>query len=240
MRRQSRKIYIEARANTKAQRMGILDYCCLSEKTERRPTCWMCLLSSYIHQLDTNTHNALSNTSSSRPWHYTSCLCCQSIQARRWHETRSEDQYHQQGGPRTFIRGRFSLVYAVIVSSHANIINTRIITRLKNFGSIDEVAKARLIIQLCQDTETSRIVSNAPTLSHTSICILISFAAIKDCTVWTKDDSLAFLQGKESFLLNQHSKLRLDQRSDFKRLRIDDTEAFLRSKSVEISRCSPV
>jgi hypothetical protein len=82
-----------------------------------------------------------------------------------------------------FNRGAFSLVIIDAVPSHANIIGTRIITRLKHFGTIDEEAKARLIIQGCQDAEKNRIVSNAPTLSHAPIRILISFAAIKDYPV---------------------------------------------------------
>jgi hypothetical protein len=82
-----------------------------------------------------------------------------------------------------FNRGAFSHVPVDAVPSHANIIGTRIMTRLKYFGTIDEEAKARLIIQGCQDAEKNRIVSNAPTVSHASILILISFAAIKDCPV---------------------------------------------------------
>jgi hypothetical protein len=84
-----------------------------------------------------------------------------------------------------FNRGAFSLVHVDAVLSHANIIGTRIITRLKHFDTIYEEAKARLIIQGCQDAEKSRIVSNAPTVSHASIRILISFAANKDYPVWT-------------------------------------------------------
>jgi hypothetical protein len=80
-------------------------------------------------------------------------------------------------------RRAFFLVQVDAVHSHANIIGTRIITRLKYFGIIDEEAKARLIIQGCQDAENNRIVSNAPTISHASIRILISFAAIKDYPV---------------------------------------------------------
>jgi hypothetical protein len=45
-----------------------------------------------------------------------------------------------------FNRGAFSLVHVDAVPSHANIIGTRIITRLKYFGTIDEEAEARLII----------------------------------------------------------------------------------------------
>jgi ribosomal protein S12 len=80
-----------------------------------------------------------------------------------------------------FNRGAFSLLHVDAVPS--NIIGTRIITRLKHFGIIDEEAKARLIIQGCQDAVKNRIVSNAPTVSHASIRILISFAANKDYPV---------------------------------------------------------
>jgi hypothetical protein len=46
-----------------------------------------------------------------------------------------------------FNRGAFSLVHVDEVPSHANIIGTRIITRIKHFGTIDGEAKACLIIQ---------------------------------------------------------------------------------------------
>jgi hypothetical protein len=93
---------------------------------------------------------------------------------------------------RLFNRGEFSLMHVDAVPSHASIIGTRIITRPKHFGTIDEEAKARLIVQGFQDAEKNRIVSNAPTVSHAPIRILINFAAIKDYPVWTKDAAQAF------------------------------------------------
>jgi hypothetical protein len=95
-------------------------------------------------------------------------------------------------------RRAFSLVHVDAVHSHANIIGTRNITRLKHFDTIDEVAKARLTIQECQDVEKNRNVSTAPTVSHASIRILISFAAIKVYPVWTKDTTHAFLRSKDT------------------------------------------
>jgi hypothetical protein len=44
-------------------------------------------------------------------------------------------------------RRAFSLVHVDAVHIHANIIGTRNITRLKHFGTIEEEAKSRLIIQ---------------------------------------------------------------------------------------------
>jgi hypothetical protein len=82
-----------------------------------------------------------------------------------------------------FNRGSFSLVHVDAVPSHVNIIGTCIITRQTHLGIIDEKAKARFAIQGCQDARRNRIVSNAPTVSHASICILVSFAAIKDYPV---------------------------------------------------------
>jgi hypothetical protein len=95
-------------------------------------------------------------------------------------------------------RRAFSLVHVDAVHSHANIIGTRNITRLKHFDTIHEVAKARLTIQECQDAEKNRIVSNAPTVSHASIRILISFAAIKVYPLWTKETTYAFLRSKDT------------------------------------------
>jgi Reverse transcriptase (RNA-dependent DNA polymerase) len=114
-----------------------------------------------------------------------------------------------------FNRGAFSLVHVDAVPSHANIIATRIILRLKHFGTADEEAKARLIIQRCQDAEKNRIVSNAPTVFYASISILNSFAAIKDYPVWTKKATKAFLQSKDTLLRNLYARLPLELRSVF-------------------------
>jgi hypothetical protein len=45
------------------------------------------------------------------------------------------------------------------VPHDANVIGTRIILALKNYGTIDEAWKARLIIQGCLDDEAAEIVS---------------------------------------------------------------------------------
>jgi hypothetical protein len=101
-------------------------------------------------------------------------------------------------------------------STHSNIIGTRIITPLKHFGTIDEEAKSRLIIQGCQYDEKNRIMSNAPTVSHAFIRILISFAAIKDYHVWTKDITQTLLWSKDIFSRDLYAMLLLELRSVFK------------------------
>jgi hypothetical protein len=115
-----------------------------------------------------------------------------------------------------FNRSTFSLVQVDAVHSHANIIGMHVITYLKHFGTIDEEAKAHLIIQGFQDAEKNRIVSNATTESHASIRILISFAAIKDCPVWIKDATHAFLQSKDTFSRDLYAVLPLELRFVFK------------------------
>jgi hypothetical protein len=112
-----------------------------------------------------------------------------------------------------FNRGAFSLAHVNAVLSHANIIGTRIITRLKHYGTIDEKAKALLIIQGCQDAEKNRIVSNAPTVFDSSMLVFISFAAIKDYAVWTKDAKQALLQSKDTFSRDLYARLPLELRS---------------------------
>jgi Reverse transcriptase (RNA-dependent DNA polymerase) len=107
-------------------------------------------------------------------------------------------------------------VHVDAVLSHADFIVTRNITRLKHFGTIDEEAKARLIIQGCQVPEKNRIVSNAPIVFHASIRILISFAAIKVYPVWTRDATQAFLQSKDTFSRDLYARLSLELRSVFK------------------------
>jgi hypothetical protein len=58
-------------------------------------------------------------------------------------------------------------------------------------------------------------VSNAPTVSHASIRILISFAAIKVYPVWTKDTTHAFLHSKNTFSRDPYAMLPLELRSVF-------------------------
>jgi hypothetical protein len=115
-----------------------------------------------------------------------------------------------------FNRGALSLVHVNAVPPHANIIGPRIITRLKHFGTIGEEAKACLIIQGCQDAEKNRIVSNALTVSHASIRILISFAAIKYYLLWTRVATHAFLQSKDTFSRDLYAMIPNELRSVFK------------------------
>jgi hypothetical protein len=103
-------------------------------------------------------------------------------------------------------RRAFFLLHIDAVHLQANIIGTRNITRLKHFDTIDEEAKARLTIQECQDAEKNRIVSNASTVSHASIRIFISFAAIKVYPVWTKGTTHAFLQNENTFSRDQYAE----------------------------------
>jgi hypothetical protein len=110
----------------------------------------------------------------------------------------------------------FSLVLADAVHSHADIIGTRNITRLKHFSTIDEEPKARLTIQGCQDAEKNRIVPSALTVSHASIRILIGFTAIKVYPVWTKDTTPVLLQSKDTFSRDIYAILPLEQRSFYK------------------------
>jgi Reverse transcriptase (RNA-dependent DNA polymerase) len=113
-------------------------------------------------------------------------------------------------------RRAFSLVHVDAVHSNANIIGTRNITRLKHFDAIDKEAEARLTIKGCQDAEKNRIVSNAPTVSHASIRILISFAVITVHPVRTKDTTHAFLQSKNTFSRDLYAMIPLELRSVFK------------------------
>jgi hypothetical protein len=59
-------------------------------------------------------------------------------------------------------------------------------------------------------------VSSAPTVSHASIRILISFAAIKVYPVWTKVATQAFLQSKDTFSRDLYARLPRELRSVFK------------------------
>jgi hypothetical protein len=80
-------------------------------------------------------------------------------------------------------RRAFSLVHVDAEHSHANIIGTRNIIRLKHFDTIDEEAKARLAIQECQDAEKNRIVSNAPTVLQASRLWTVLCAAKDETSV---------------------------------------------------------
>jgi hypothetical protein len=64
--------------------------------------------------------------------------------------------------------------------------------------------------------EKNRIVSYGLTVSHASIRILISFAAIKVYPVRTKDTTHAFLQRKNTFSRDLYAMLPLELRSVFK------------------------
>jgi hypothetical protein len=100
--------------------------------------------------------NVINNTNSCsrfRSWHCTSCFFCQSSQGQRCHGSRGDINAINKEVRGLFNRGEFSLVHVEAVLSLASNIGTRIITRLKHLGTIDEEAKARLIIQRRQDAE---------------------------------------------------------------------------------------
>jgi Reverse transcriptase (RNA-dependent DNA polymerase) len=90
-------------------------------------------------------------------------------------------------------RGVFTLVQASELPRSSNILGSRFHLTIKNKAE-DVVYKARLVVQGHRDAEKDSIVPEAPTLSHTSVRMILSLAAINRWPVWVKDVTMAYLQ----------------------------------------------
>jgi Reverse transcriptase (RNA-dependent DNA polymerase) len=87
-------------------------------------------------------------------------------------------------------RGVFNLVQASELPRSSNILGSRFHFTIKN----KVVYKARLVVQGHQDAEKDSIVPEAPTLSHTSVRLILSLATINRWPVWVNHVTMAYLQ----------------------------------------------
>ena len=79
----------------------------------------------------------------------------------------------------------------------ANVLSGRFVLTLKNFGSADELAKARYVAQGNRDREKSRMVHNITTLRQSSTRIIVSVSAIKGFRLFSHDVRQAYLQSED-------------------------------------------
>jgi Reverse transcriptase (RNA-dependent DNA polymerase) len=80
------------------------------------------------------------------------------------------------------------------VPHDANVICTRIVLALKNYGTIDEVWKARLIIQGCLDDEAAEIVSDSAAVASFSVRIVLFLSVLFELPLYVVDAAQAYLQ----------------------------------------------
>jgi hypothetical protein len=106
-------------------------------------------------------------------------------------------------------RGAFSLVHVDAVPSHANVIGTRIITRLKHFGTIDGVKSSLENLGMPRRREE-------PHCLQCSDCIFASLSAsLQSKTILYATQE--FLQTKDTFSRNLYARLPLELCYVFKR-----------------------
>jgi hypothetical protein len=82
-------------------------------------------------------------------------------------------------------RGAFDIVLRNKLPVDANIMGSRIVLALKNYKTSEECIKARLVIQGCGDRDGSSIVTDAPTVSHFSVRVLLSKSVLMKWKVWS-------------------------------------------------------
>jgi hypothetical protein len=75
-------------------------------------------------------------------------------------------------------RGTFEIVLRNKTPVDANIMGSRIILALKNYKTSEECVKARLVIQGSFYRDGSSIVTDAPTVSHFSVRVLLSISVL--------------------------------------------------------------
>jgi Reverse transcriptase (RNA-dependent DNA polymerase) len=110
----------------------------------------------------------------------------------------------------------FELVLADSVPRDANIMGTRIVLAVKNFATPEESVKGRLVVQGCGDRDGANIVSEAPTVSHLSVRLLITISVIMHWSLWSKDARQAFLQSKSCLSRRVYTRVPKELRSCFR------------------------
>jgi Reverse transcriptase (RNA-dependent DNA polymerase) len=113
-------------------------------------------------------------------------------------------------------RGTFELVLADSIPKNANIMGTRIVLALKNFSTPEESVKARLVVQGCGDRDGAKIVSEAPTVSHFAVRLLITVSVIMNWDLWSKDARQAFLQSKSGLSRRVYARIPRELRVCFR------------------------
>ena len=79
----------------------------------------------------------------------------------------------------------------------ANVLGGRFVLDIKNFGSKDEKARARFVVQGHRDKEKDFLVHNTTSLRQRSVRIIVTFAAVKGYRVFRNDIKQAYLQSDE-------------------------------------------
>lgn len=80
------------------------------------------------------------------------------------------------------------------VPRDANILGSRMILAIKDPGTSNERAKARLVVQGYKDRDKFNLVHSSTNLQQRSIRIICSIAAIMDFELWSHDITQAYLQ----------------------------------------------
>ena len=84
----------------------------------------------------------------------------------------------------------------------ANILSSRFVLTLKNFGSADEHAKARYVAQGNRDREKAHMVHNINILRQSSTRIIVAVSAIKGFRLFSLDVRQAYLQSEDKMTRN--------------------------------------
>lgn len=101
---------------------------------------------------------------------------------------------------RTEIQGQIDqkaieFVLANSIPEDANVIGTRIILAIKQFGTESELWKARMVMQGNLDREKNNIVSDSGGLSSLSVRLVVIMSLAYGWNIWTRDVKQAYLQG---------------------------------------------
>jgi Reverse transcriptase (RNA-dependent DNA polymerase) len=112
-------------------------------------------------------------------------------------------------------RKTFDLVLRNELPGDANIIGSRIVLEFKTYKTSEEFVKAILVIQGFSDRDGSSIVTDAPSVSHFSVCVLLSISVLMKWKVWSKDALQAFSQSESNISRNVYARLPRELRAHF-------------------------
>ncbi len=95
-------------------------------------------------------------------------------------------------------RGTYQVTDITEPPAGSVVLNSRFVLSINEKEGEDPIYKARLVIMGHQDPEKGRIVNEAPTVTRSSVRLIIALSKILRFKLWTRDVTQTFLQSKDA------------------------------------------
>ena len=115
------------------------------------------------------------------------------------------------------------------------VLNSRFVLTIKKREGEDDVFKARLVILGHKDPDKGRIVNEAPTVTRSSVRLIVATAQIFNFKIWSRDVSQAFVQSKDK--LKREVYVRFPRGQDVMKMLGADQDYLLKAKKPLYGLC---